>query len=616
MGNSQDIQEIKNRADIVTVISRYISLKKAGRNYVGLCPFHGEKTPSFNVNPSLGIFKCFGCGVAGDVIKFIQDIEHLEFHQAIEKLAEEFGIQLHENDDPSARLTGTIRKMNEVAAAFYSFVLTKLPQGKDALAYAIDIRKLTKKTIVLYKVGYAPQDTRVLQQFLRKKGYTQEELNASGLLNDKGNDKYVDRLMFPIFDNSGHIVGFSGRVIQKDDPRPKYLNSAESVVYKKRFLLFGLFYAKDHISKQDMAIITEGQLDTISSHQCGVMNVVAPLGTGLTETQVAMLSRYTKNIAFSFDNDAAGKKSLLRGVEIALRLDLRPYVVTLPEDVKDIDELVQKRPDEWKDRAAHPIEFFAYVLGQLRAIMKKDMEEFEKRLRALLAVVSVAPELRQQLIARQIAETLGLTEQGVLATMRKNEPIIPKSHINETRVNLTTPEYLLGVLITFPLPALLMGKVETAQQYFMKEEYQRLFVKIFEFAKSKEHLITSVLDKKTKQLSVSWELLSARFLEENTLEWAAKIGEISQQSPELSPLLERLGLDTSLAQMTVTDDVIEDFFKAWGRLRRQAVTVTLELLRKRIEVAEATGTEEEVKELQLEIQQALLALQKIEKNLT
>jgi DNA primase len=614
MGNNQDIQEVKTRADIVTVISRYVTLKQAGRNFQGLCPFHSEKTPSFSVNPSLGIFKCFGCGEHGDVIEFVKKIEHLEFPQALEKLAGEVGVQLHTQDDPALKFASKLREMNKITADFYHYILLKHPNGKTANDYTFNKRKFDEETVSTYQIGYAPKTRDLLQQYLKKKGYTQDEIIDSGLVNDKGYDKYSDRLMFPIFDTAGHIVGFSGRVIQKDDERPKYLNSAESVLYKKRFLLYGLFQAKDAISKQNLAIICEGQPDTISSHQAGVKHIVAPLGTSLTDTQLLLVSRYTKNIAFCFNTDTAGQKSLFRSAQIALAQDLTVLVVTLPADVKDIDELIQKRPDEWKDRAAHPQEFFALMGAQLKEVMKKDISKFEDRFQEVIRTLSTAPELKQQVVAKQLAPILGLTEQSIMAALKKTIPVsYLKEEVKQRQGALSTAEYIMGLLVSFPLPLLLMGEVEKAASVFPVNEQQQLYVKLAEYATTNRNIIDSVIDKKTKKLQVSWVSVYTRFANELSLNFATWLGKVSQENSELAGILERLALDSMVSQISITDDVMEDFFKAWIRLRRQSVTGHLELLRKKLSTAELSQNEVDIVQLQNETQEKLVELKKIDK---
>lgn len=614
MSNNEDVQEVKTRADIVSVISRYVKLKKAGRNYMGLCPFHGEKTPSFNVNPALGIFKCFGCGKAGDVIKFIEEIEHLEFPQALEKLAEEVGVTLHKNDDPAVKMISRLREAYLVAADLYHYILTKLPQGKEALSYTLNKRKLSMDTIVKYKIGYAPHDQKLLQHFLSKKGFSAEEIRQAGFINERGNDKYTDRLMFPIFDVAGHVIAFSGRVIAKDDPRPKYLNSAESSLFKKRFTLFGLSNAKDAISKQDMAILCEGQIDAITSQQAGVEHIIAPLGTGLTDTQLTILARYTKNIAFCFDNDAAGQKSILRGVQLALSQELTPYVITLPQDVKDIDDLIQKRPDDWKDRAAHPQDFFALQLTSLRSLMKKDIKEFERKLHELLAILGTAPELKQNILAKQFADTLGLSAQGILSAIQKTAPpTFIRDEIKQKQGTLTTSEYILGMVLLFPMVTLLMGKPEKVATYFLMKDQRLLFEKLVEFAKKHDHLISSVYDKKNKKLTVSWDTVYTRFTNEVSLDFSKWIATVSEEDQELAGLIERIGLSETSANIIVSDVVIEDFFRAWARLKRQSIALRLEILRKEITTAEASQNDNEIVRIQEEIQENLDALKKIEK---
>ncbi|MCC7304010.1 DNA primase [bacterium] len=609
-----DIQEIKARADIVAIISRYVKLKKAGRNFTGLCPFHVEKTPSFSVNPSLGIFKCFGCGQSGDVIKFIQEIEHIEFPQALEKLADELGITLQKSDDPSTKLIARYRKMYTVTAELYHYILLNLEQGKEALEYVLKRRRLTEATVIANKIGYAPYDNKLLQNYLIKKGFTPAEIKDAGFINERGNDKYTDRLMFPIFDTAGHVVGFSGRVISADDRRPKYLNSAESILFKKRFLLFGLNSAKEAIAKKDIAILCEGQLDAITSQQAGIENIVAPLGTGLTDTQLSLLSRYSNNVAFCFDNDEAGQKSMLRGVQLALSQGMTPFIISLPEDVKDIDELIQKRPDDWKDRAINPRDFFLVQISTLRSLMKKDILIFEKKLQEVLSVLSNASELKQSIVAKQFAESLGLSEQGLLSSIQKTAPpSFIRQELKQRQGALSTSEYVLGMVLLFPLVTLLMGKTEIAKEYFPLKDQQELFEKLTEFAQKHSNLVTSVLDKTKKSITVSWESIYTRFTNEVALDFSTWIAKVSEERPGLAGLIERIGLSEMTASIVITDDIVTDFFRAWGRLKKQAVTLRLEILKKRMVAAELANIVDEISVIQEQIQANMELLRKIEK---
>lgn len=614
MNTNSDAQEIKTRADIVAIISRYVKLKKAGRNYTGLCPFHSEKTPSFSVNPTLGYYKCFGCGEGGDVIKFIEKIEHIEFPQALEKLAGELGIKLQKSDDPAVKMISRLREAYAIVADLYHYILMKLPQGANALDYAKNRRRLSEATLTKFKVGYAPFDQKLVQNYLAKKGFTAAEIKATGFINERGNDKFTDRLMFPVFDTAGHVVAFSGRVMAKDDPRPKYLNSAESVLYKKRFLLFGLHGAKEAIDKNDMAILCEGQIDAITSQQAGVENIVAPLGTGLTDTQLGLISRFTKNVAFCFDNDSAGQKSILRGVQLALAQELMPYVISLPEDVKDIDELIQKRPDDWKDRAAHPQEFFAVQLAILKGLMKKDLTIFEQKLHELVGILGSAPELKQGILAKQFADTLGLSEQGILAAIQKTvPPTYIRDELKQRQSALSTSEYVLALVLLFPLVTLVMEKTTVALSYFPLKEQQELFQLLSEFAKKHEHIVLSVLDKKTKKIKVTWETVYTRFTNEVALEFSRWIAEISGKNTEITALIERIGLSEMAASIVITDEVILDFFKAWTRLKRQCVALRMEVLRKRLAAAEMELSEPDMLSIQGEIQENMEILKKIEK---
>ena len=336
----------------------------------------------------------------------------------------------------------------------------------------------------------------------------------------------------------------------------------------------------------------------------------------LPENQLGLIARYTKNVAFCFDNDNAGQKSILRGVQLALAQEMNAFVITLPPDVKDIDELVQKRIDDWKDRAAHPQEFFTMQLAQLRSMMKSDLPNFERKLKEILGILGAAPELKQGIIAKQFAETLGLSEKGILAAIQKTAPpSFIRDEIKQKQGALSTAEYVLSVVLLFPCVALIMGKPETSAMYFPLKDQQEMFRLLYEFAKKHENLVKSVWDKKEKAITVSWESVYTRFTNEVAMEFSQWIAKISEENPDLATLVERIGLSEMASSIVVTDEVVADFFHAWARLKRQAIALRLEILRKQITSAEIAQDEPEIALLQDKIQENMELIKKIEKQL-
>ncbi|WAW13992.1 DNA primase [Peptostreptococcus equinus] len=340
------IEEIKARNDISDIISSYIQLKPSGRNYKGLCPFHGEKTPSFHVNTSKQIYKCFGCGAGGDVISFIMDIENLDFMDALKFLAEKSGISINQNiDEKTRKKLEKIKKFQEInieAARFFYSQLMK--RDNDAFKYLIK-RGLDEKIIKNFGLGYAPDAWDQLKNHLLSKKYTIEEIFECGLVSQNKNqtnyyDKFRNRVMFPIFDYKGNVIGFGGRVM--DDSLPKYLNSPDSELFNKRMNLYGLNFARKHIGNDDKLILVEGYMDLISLYQFGIKNVVATLGTALTEDQAKLIKRYANNLILSYDSDQAGINASLRAIEILENAGLNARILNLGE-YKDPDEYIRSK---------------------------------------------------------------------------------------------------------------------------------------------------------------------------------------------------------------------------------------------------------------------------------
>ena len=342
------INEIKYRNDIETAISQYVNLKRRGKNLVGLCPFHSEKTPSFTVYPENGSFYCFGCGVGGDVFTFTGLIENLDYIESVKLLAERSGITLPQDgyDDSMQRLKKRIYDINrDTARFFHAFLMS--PDGKWALDYLMG-RGLTVKTIKHFGLGAAPDSWDALIHHLKEKGYTESDMLAANVIgkSERGSlyDRFRKRVMFPIINIRGNIVAFSGRAMPGDDKQGgKYVNTADTPVYKKSENLFGINFAKNVCSER--VILVEGNMDVISLHQAGFENTVAPLGTAFTTEQANLLSRYTKEIVLMLDADAAGQKAVRRASELLENTGLSVRVVVVP-DGKDPDEYIKKNGKE------------------------------------------------------------------------------------------------------------------------------------------------------------------------------------------------------------------------------------------------------------------------------
>ena len=342
-------EEVRARLNIEDVVGEYVQLKRAGRNFKGLSPFSGEKTPSFYVSPEKNIWHDFSSNKGGDVFSFVMEVEGLDFRAALELLAQRAGVDLSQYDSKGgqeiARQKRRLLEAHQLAAKYYQ---QSLLQNQRALEYVFQKRGLSKAVVQEFQIGYAPDAGDALVQFLVKKGFTKNELSLGGLTNRFGGDLFRGRMMVPLMDASGQVIGFTGRIIVDEPNAPKYLNTPQTPLYDKSRHVFGLSQAKEAIRKGDYAVIVEGNLDVVSSHQAGFTEVVATAGTALTEAHLKALVRLSPNVRLAFDGDAAGLAATERAIPIAQTVGVDLTIISLPEDVKDPDELIQKDPQLWR----------------------------------------------------------------------------------------------------------------------------------------------------------------------------------------------------------------------------------------------------------------------------
>lgn len=346
------IDDVKNRLDIVEIIGTHVKLSKAGANYKGLCPFHKEKTPSFMVSPERQIFHCFGCGEGGDIFKFVMKFENLEFPEALRLLAKQAGVELRKEDP---RVKDEISKLREITEAASDFFIKYLKNNSQALGYLKE-RGLQDKTIDFWQLGFAPDGRDTLNQYLIKKGFKQDDILKTGLVirsvKNAGFyfDRFRSRIIFPIFDSQDNVAGFTGRIFGevKYENEPKYLNSPENPIFNKGKILYGFSKNKKAIREKSEAVLVEGQMDFLMSWQNGLDNVIATSGTALTEDQLRLLKRLAKTLVVAYDMDDAGRMATERAIDLAKAFDFNVYVLSLPENIKDLADYLQKYPGEIK----------------------------------------------------------------------------------------------------------------------------------------------------------------------------------------------------------------------------------------------------------------------------
>jgi len=422
------VEEIKRKVNIVTLVGEYVDLKHTGRNHKGLCPFHGERTPSFMVNEELQIYKCFGCGAGGDVIKFLMEIEGLEFMEALEKLAKRAGIKLEKTRFDGQ--SGEKRRMLEIhslAAEYYHFLLTEHKVGKEARDYLLS-RGINRKIWKTFKLGFSIPVWDGLSKFLvLKKGFSEGELVRAGL-SIKGKrggiyDRFRGRVMFPLLDSGEKVVGFSGRVIPglARENEPKYINSPETLIYHKSQMLFGLAQARQAIRKKGQVVVVEGELDMISSFMAGVTETVAIKGSALTEHMVERLARLCNLVILALDADEAGEEALKKSIEILEKRGLEVKVVYW-SDGKDPDELARKNPLLWRKLVSKPISVYEWVIK--KALDRWGTKTPEDIKRVVKMTVPYLSKIENRVVAevwvKRLADKLGVGKERVWEEVEKS----------------------------------------------------------------------------------------------------------------------------------------------------------------------------------------------------
>ena len=414
------IDELIARNPIEDVVGQYVTLKRSGSNMFGLCPFHGEKTASFSVAPDKGIYYCFGCHKGGGAINFMMEVEGLSYPDAVRNLAKRAGMEVPEDEQYQSRYRQQERLwalMKEAGRFFYAQLYA--PTGEQCLAYT-QKRGMTKGILTHFGVGYAPDSWNALVDAMRKKGYTDQELKDADLVGEKNGriyDRFRNRLMFPIIDVRGNVIGFGGRVL--DDSKPKYLNSNETVIFNKRKNLFGLNFAKK--TKYPYIILVEGNVDVITLHQFGFDNAVASLGTSLTEEQVTLLSRYTEQVVLTYDSDEAGQRAAQRAIPMLEKAGIQVKVLQM-KDAKDPDEFLHKfGADRFKlllEDSSNRVEY------QINAIAKKyDLRVDDERIKFIHEsaelISTLGSAVQREVYGHRVAEAGKITYESMKLEIEK-----------------------------------------------------------------------------------------------------------------------------------------------------------------------------------------------------
>lgn len=503
------VSQVREKIDIVSLLSEYLPLKKLGRNFKVNCPFHQEKTPSFIVSPERQIWHCFGCGKGGDVFTFLMEYENMEFPEALRTLAKRAGITLSSatfKDKYSEK--EKIYDLNKLSCRFYNFLLSKHKVGKSALSYLLDKRKLSSKLVENFSLGYAPSDNSLSSYLLKKKGFSEKDLTDAGLSYNRGGrvfDFFRNRIIFPLTDHRGNIVGFSGRALTDAD-MPKYINTKDTIAYHKGSLFFGMDIAKEEIKRENQAIVVEGEFDAIALWANGIKNAVAIKGTALTETQANLLSRFTDKVTLCLDKDEAGFEATKRSLVNLEKYNLTTTVVVLPG--KDPDEAIKKSLPAFKKALADEVNVYDFIIGKTLANFEKSAEGKKRAAEELLPYLSqiqneVVKEHYIKKLAKEIDssyESLGKEIEKLKKEKADSQVLFPKTKRGRREL---LEEYFLSLVI------------QTDPQSFIKEE--REFLEEYSFqtlsiAKILDYLKDFIKHNKTFNLKRFGRLIPSELL--------------------------------------------------------------------------------------------------------
>jgi DNA primase len=479
------VDEVKQRIDIVEVIGRDIKLTKAGRTFKGLCPFHGEKHPSFYVYPEQQSWHCFGCNNGGDVFSFVMKKQNIDFGEALRQLAQQAGVVIPSRFEPGAE-SGEKQRLydvNQAAAQYFHNLLINSAAGKKAQDY-IAKRGFTEQTVKDFQLGYSANSWDALKKYLSERDYTEKEMLTAGLLAEaegkQSHDRFRNKLMFPILDVRGRVTGFGGRVL--DDSLPKYINSPQTPLFDKSGTLYGINLARNAIREKDSAIIVEGYMDVITAHQNGFKNVVASMGTAVTERQVNILKRLTRNLILALDADAAGEEATLRAVGYENTLDAEVRVIIMPTG-KDPDDVIKGDKKNWQKlvEKAVPIVDYTFNMATAGLDLNTARGKTSARDRLLPIIGEIRDNVRKAHYLQKLAGLLRVTERDLEADLArlKSSQLRGRARAPEAepvRLTLSSPkeEYCLALLLQ--RPELKRRDEGLKEEYFENSENREIFI--------------------------------------------------------------------------------------------------------------------------------------------
>jgi DNA primase len=542
--NNSVVEEIKEKLSIEEVVSSYIKLEKTGVNLRACCPFHNEKTPSFFVSPDRGSFYCFGCSKGGDIFTFVEEIEGVDFKEALKILAEKAGVELKFDAVNSQKSTVNSERniLYEILEKATIFFEKELKNSFEAHKYLKD-RGVNDKSIKKFRIGYVKDEWQLLFDYLKRENYTDEQILKTGLVikNEKGRiyDRFRGRIVFPIFDDKGRVIAYSARILHDNKNQPKYINSPETVLFNKSKTLYGFNFAKQTIRKHDFVILVEGQMDVIMTHQIGYTNTVASSGTSFTEEQLKIIKRHTDNLLIAFDGDVAGLKSSSKVWEMALGQDMDLKILPLKQGT-DPAYIILKNQNEWKDlvkKSRHIIEQYAEVIKNQNTDLRKQQKEVQKLIYPYIR--SIKSYTDKSYFVNKISEIFSIDRDAIWADCNVEQEIEKKEISNTGKINLVNPkEVLYGIYISQPI-ADKEGLYNFLKTYISDDLF-------YEMDKRKEKIIFSLeimLNNYENLKSLAYDTcvnLKISYLENEKLKLNQELSNLPENDPRESKIMKNL----------------------------------------------------------------------------
>ncbi len=580
---NSDVEDIKSKLNIVDVLSDYIQLKKAGTSFRTTCPFHNEKSPSFMVSEEKQIWHCFGCGKGGDIFGFVMEMEGIEFREALKLLADKAGVQLKSFNSQQNKKADKTLEILELATRFYEVQLWKGSGRKTILSYLIE-RGLTEETIKDFRLGYAPEGWNNILNFLLKRGYTIQEIVLTGLLVEKNSyasggagdnfyDRFRERIVFPISDYSGKILGYSARVAPGgDESQAKYVNTPETKVYHKSQVLYGLDKAKNEIKQKDFVLLVEGNMDVIASYQVGIKNTVAVSGTALTEDQINIIGRYTKNIKIFFDMDKAGEIATKKSVKLCFAKEMNIKIVSLPQG-KDAAELAKDNPVALMEAVKNSLSVRDYFFKNIfQKFDKNKIEDKKKIVEEILDMVKeIENPIEQSDWIKKLSEEIQVKEVALTDMLKKANL---KSRIEKKEAPIDQEEETELLPKAEVLKKELIGLMLISKEVWKKAEKDLRNISL-----PKDSLLNLMLEK-GQEVEFSFEKLINQLGDDQTLR--TRIEKLFFKKKF------QLGLDNKLEEIEI-DNPLEDFENCLKEIQKEDKKKELIQITTDLKVAEEKG---------------------------